>query len=53
MFRLIRTFVYVALAFTAGVQFERADAGTTCQAEADWTPYLSCVSREVLSELIS
>ncbi|MEO1795622.1 MAG: hypothetical protein AAFR53_01230 [Pseudomonadota bacterium] len=43
----------VALAFAAGVQFERADAGTTCAGEPEWGPYLQCVSRAILTEVIT
>ncbi|MEM1373166.1 MAG: hypothetical protein AAGF78_02155 [Pseudomonadota bacterium] len=52
MFRLIRLVVLVALAFAAGVQFERADAATSCAEEADWGPYLECVGRTILAEVI-
>jgi len=45
--------ILAVLAFAAGVQFERADAGTTCEAEAEWGGYLQCVAREVLEEVIS
>ena len=53
MFRLIRTLVFIALAFVAGVQYERADAGTACADQVDWGPYLNCVSRAILAEWVS
>ena len=53
MFRLVRSVILIALAFGAGVQYERADAATTCAGEADWSPYLQCVAREILEEVIS
>lgn len=52
MFRLIRSIILVALAFVAGVQFERADAATSCGEEAEWGQYLECVGREILAEFI-
>ncbi|MEM1233291.1 MAG: hypothetical protein AAGH70_04125 [Pseudomonadota bacterium] len=52
MFRAIRTIILIALAFAAGVQFERADAATSCGEEDDWGPYLECVGREILAEVI-
>ena len=53
MFRLFRNLILVALAFVAGVQFERADASTTCRGEAEWVAYLQCVGGEILSEFVS
>ncbi|MEM1237549.1 MAG: hypothetical protein AAGI10_11300 [Pseudomonadota bacterium] len=53
MFRLFRNLILLALAFAAGVQFERADAGTTCGEEAEWAGYLQCVGREIMSEVLS
>lgn len=53
MFRLFRTTILVALAFAAGVQFERADANTTCADQAEWGDYLQCVAGAILSEVIS
>ncbi|MEM1102176.1 MAG: hypothetical protein AAGH73_11695 [Pseudomonadota bacterium] len=53
MFRLARLIAFMALAFYAGIQFERAEAGDACAGEADWSPYLTCVAREVLNEIIS
>lgn len=53
MFRLLRTLVLIALAFAAGVQFERSDASQTCEAEADWVPYVQCAARETLAEVMS
>ncbi len=52
MFRLLRSLAIVALAFWAGVMFERADAQEACIAEEQWGTWLSCVSREVLEEVI-
>ena len=53
MFRLIRTFIYVALAFAAGVQFERADARVTCAEHDDWGPYIQCAGQAILAEVLS
>ena len=53
MFRLLRMLVLIALAFAAGVQFERADASEICEAEAEWVPYVQCAAREILAEVMS
>ncbi|MEM6479512.1 MAG: hypothetical protein AAF647_10755 [Pseudomonadota bacterium] len=52
MLRLFRGVGFIALAFWAGVQFERAGAQETCASEAEWVPYLQCVAAEITSESI-
>ena len=53
MFRLLRSLGLPALAFVAGVQFERAGAAATCEAEEMWGAYIECVARETLEEVVS
>ncbi|MGR3492671.1 MAG: hypothetical protein ACU0DW_11490 [Shimia sp.] len=48
MFRLIGNLLFVAVAFYAGMLFERSGAEDTCRDQPDWGVYFQCVASEML-----
>ena len=48
MFGIVRTLILVAVAFIAGMLFERSNAGAVCAGASDWNSYLKCVLSEML-----